>query len=273
MTLPQAAHWKVVSHIELVRSLEKHGVYELVPIPSVPNGRKVVGTRWVYRIKTDGVYKSRLVVLGWSQVPGVDCGGTFVLVCRLQSIRMVLAIAAELDYEVYMPDVQTAFLNVKVEEEVFIKMALGYEYSDESGATLVMKLKKNRYGLRQSPKNWSSTMDHHLGKIGFRFFKPDPCVHVYEDVNVSAILTLYVDDALLDAKMQLLDKLKKQLMGRFEMKDMGDVSRVLGINFTRDREEGTITIKQKYYTKDIVQRYGIGAATPRTPQEWDLNCP
>ena len=73
--------------------------------------------------------------------------------------------------------------------------------------------------------------------------------------------------------MQLLDKLKKQLMDRFEMKDMGDVSRVLGIKFTRDREEGTITIKQKYYTEDIVQRYGIGAATPRTPQEWDLNCP
>ena len=86
-------------------------MYEVVPISSVPNRRKVVGTPWVYRIKIDGVYKGRLVVLGWSQVPGVDCGGTFVLVCRLQSIRMVLAIAAELDYEVYIPDVQTIFLN------------------------------------------------------------------------------------------------------------------------------------------------------------------
>ena len=153
-------------------------------------------------------------------------------------------------------------------------MALGYKRSDEFGVTLVMKLNKNRYGLRQSPrKNWSSTMDHHLGKIGFRFFKPDPYVHVYEDENGSTILTLYVDDALLDAKMQLLDKLKKKLMDRFEMTDMGDVSRVLGINFTRDHEEGTITINQKYYTEDIVQRYGIGAATPHTTEEWDLNCP
>ena len=76
MTPPQAARWKVASDKEIA-SLEKHGMYELVPITSVPNGRKVVGTRWVYRIKADGVYKGCLVVLRWSQVPGIDCGGTF----------------------------------------------------------------------------------------------------------------------------------------------------------------------------------------------------
>ena len=86
-------------------------------------------------------------------------------------------------------------------------------------------------------------MDRHLGKIGFRSFKSDPCVYVYEDENGSAILTLYVDDVLLQgANTQLLDKPKKQLMDHFEMQDMGDVSRVLGMNVTRDREEVTITI-------------------------------
>ena len=98
-----------------VASLEKHSVYELVPIPSVPNRRKLVGTRWVYKVKADGVHKGRLVVLGWSQVPGIDYGSTFAPVCRLQSIRMVLVITAELDYEVYMLDVQTVFLNADVE--------------------------------------------------------------------------------------------------------------------------------------------------------------
>ena len=96
MTLPQAARWKAASDKEIT-SLEKCGVYELVTITSVPNGRNVVGTRWVCKIKADGVCKGRLVVLGWSQVPGIDCGGTFTPVCRLQSIRMVLAISAELE--------------------------------------------------------------------------------------------------------------------------------------------------------------------------------
>ncbi|CAN0351698.1 unnamed protein product, partial [Ascophyllum nodosum] len=51
-TLPQAARWKVASDNE-IESMEKHGVYELVPITSVPNVRNVVGTRWVYKIKAD----------------------------------------------------------------------------------------------------------------------------------------------------------------------------------------------------------------------------
>ena len=126
MTLSQAARWKVASDNEIA-SLEKHGVYELVPITSVPNLRIVIGTRWVYKIKADGVYKGRLVVLGWSQVPGIDYGGTFAPVRRLQSIRMVVAIAAELDYEIYMLDVQTTFLDADVEEKAFVKSPLGYE--------------------------------------------------------------------------------------------------------------------------------------------------
>ena len=64
----------------------------------------MIGVRWVNKIKADDFFKSRLVVLGWEQVPGIDCGGTFASVCRLQSIRIMLAIAAELDYEVLMLD-------------------------------------------------------------------------------------------------------------------------------------------------------------------------
>ena len=123
--LPQAARWKAASDSE-VASLEKHGVYELIPITSVPTGQRVIGMRWVNKIKADGTYRSRLVVLRWSQVPGIDCGGTFAPVCRLQSIRMMPAIAAQLGYEVFMLDVQTAFLNVDVEEDVFTKMPPGY---------------------------------------------------------------------------------------------------------------------------------------------------
>ena len=91
MGLPQAARWKTASDKEIA-SLEKHGVFDLVPITSVPGRHKVVGTRWVFKIKADSTYKGRLVVQEFSQIPGVDCGGTFAPVCRLQSIRMMPAI-------------------------------------------------------------------------------------------------------------------------------------------------------------------------------------
>ena len=240
-----------------IASLKKHGVYGLVSASSVPAGQKVVGSRWANKIKGDNLFKSHLVVLEWAQVPGIDCGGTFKPVSRLQSLRMMLAIADELDCEVLMLDVQIAFLNVSVEEEVYVKMAPGYETYDKSRVPFVMKLKTSFYGLRQSPRNWFGTMDDHLSNIGFRLLKSDPCVYVFEDMTGTVILTLYVDDILLlGNNKQLLVKLKKQLMDRFEMTDLGDVSKVLGMNVTRDRENGAITIDQNDSTEEILERYG-----------------
>ena len=152
ISLSEAARWKTAADKEIA-SLKKHGVYELVPASSVSAGQKGVDSRWVNKIKADDLFKSRLVVLGWAQVPGIDCGGTFAPVCRLQCIRMMLAIDVELDYEMLMLDVQIAFLSADVEETVHVKMTLGYETYDNSGVPFVMKLKKSLYGLRQSPKS------------------------------------------------------------------------------------------------------------------------
>ena len=82
-------------------------------------------------------------------------------------------------------------------------------------------------------------MDDHLSNISFCSLKSDPCVDVFKDKIGTAILTLYVDDILLlDINKQLLGKQKTQLMNRFEMTDLGDVLKVLGMNVTRDRENG-----------------------------------
>ena len=117
MGLPEAALWKAASDKEM-DSLKQHHVYDLVPSTSIPAGQRAVGSRWVYKIKADKTFKGRLVVQGWGQVAGVDCGGTFAPVCRIQSIRMVLTTAVELDWDILQLDVQTAFLNADVDEEV-----------------------------------------------------------------------------------------------------------------------------------------------------------
>ena len=223
MDLPQAARWKAALY-KVIASLEKHGVFKLVHITLVPAGHKVVGTRWVFKIKgavPGSTHRTKLL-----QIPGVDCGGTFAPVCRLQSIRMMLAIAAELGYEVHMLDVQAAFLNADVEEDgVFLKIAPGYETNDKAGFPLAKKLEKSLYGLRQSPKNWFGTMNVELAVIGFRPFKSDPCVYIYKDEVGVVILALYVDAILfLSTSKPLPNKLKKKLMDRFEMSNVGDVA-------------------------------------------------
>ena len=139
-----------------------------------------------------------------------------------------------------------------VEENVFVKMAPGYETNDEAGVSLVKKLKKSFYGLRQIAKNRFGTMGVELAVIDFRPLKSDPCVYFYEDETGFVVLKLYVDDTpFLSASKYSLNKLKKKLKDRCEMSDMGDLSRILGMNLTRDREKGTIIISQKNYTEDV----------------------
>ena len=135
-----------------------------------------------------------------------------------------------------------------------------------------MKLKKSLYGFRQRPKSWIGTMNLDLAAIGFRPFKAVPCVYtckdetsfiilielavmgfrplkadlcvyIYKDEIGFIILMLYVDDIVfLSTSKTLLNKLKKQLVDRFEISDTSDVSRIIGIIVTRDREKGAIAI-------------------------------
>ena len=121
-------------------------------------------------------------------------------------------------------------------------------------------------------------MDQCLGNTGFRPIKSDPSVYIYKNEVGFVVLTLYVDELLLlNANKLLLDKLKKQLMDRFEITYMGDGSSVVGVNVTRDREKGTITINQRDYTEDAIGRFSLKgcnpAHTPAVESELPLNQP
>ena len=149
-------------------SLQKHAVFDLVSPDSVPPEHKLIRTKWVFKVKADHTLKGRVVVRGCGQVPGIDCGCTYAPACRIQSIRMALATAASEVWEVFQLDVQTAFLNAEVHEEVYVATPPGYESLDATtGLPNVMNLKKSFYGLRQSPRNWFNTIDDQLGDMGF----------------------------------------------------------------------------------------------------------
>ena len=109
---------------------------------------------------------------------------------------MVLAIAADMDWEVRQLDVKTAFLYADIEEEVFVAEPPGFETNDNEKGLLVMKLGESLYGLAQSPGNWIHTIDPLLISIGFVPFKPDTCIYIYNHDGVIIIHTVYVDDLL-----------------------------------------------------------------------------
>ena len=164
----------------------------------------------------------------------------------MQGIRMALAIAASEDWEVLQLDVQTAFLNAEVQEEMYVRTPPGYELLDATtGRPKVMQLQKILYGLRRSPRNWCNTIDDSLRGMGFTATASDPCVHIVGSGDNLSILTMYVDDLLLlGGNTPLLKDIKSQLMSRFAMSHTGDVSMVLGMQIPRIREAKTLTISQ-----------------------------
>ena len=143
---------------------------------------------------------------------------------------------------------------------------------------MVMRLLKSLYDLRQSPRCWYGTVDEHVVEIGFKSLNSDPCFYIYSESGAITVLILYVDDVLLLGKdRKMLERIKLKLMGRVLMTGMGELSLVLGMEVTRDRTKGTVTITQENYVKFLLERYGMGkcnpAYTPGVGKEVSLDQP
>lgn len=260
---PEAKQWEAAIGKEMA-SLAKHKVYKMVPIDSVPKDEKILGTRFVFKQKADGSLKVRLVVQGHVQESGIDYGRSYAPVCRIGSVRTLLAIACEHGWPVWQMDVCVAFLQSEIDKDVWVKPAPGQNVKDPvTGDIMVYKLERSLYGLAQSPVLWYDTIDEVLVVIGFRPTQSDPCVYIHGRGDTLVILTLYVDDILISGKdPELVANLKTELRDRFEMKDMGEVSHILGMEVTRNYEEGTLAVSQKGYVKNILERFGMENCNP-----------
>ncbi|GJR58005.1 retrovirus-related pol polyprotein from transposon TNT 1-94 [Tanacetum coccineum] len=125
---------------------------DLVPLPI---SQSVIGTKWVFRNKLDenGIVsrnKARLVAQGYNQQECIDYDETYAPVARLESIRILLAIACANDFKLYKMDVKSAFLNGFINEEVYVAQPPGF--IDFEKPNYVYKLKKDLYGFKQAPK-------------------------------------------------------------------------------------------------------------------------
>ena len=114
--------------VQEINSLDDMGTYEAVPWPV---DRKVVGCKWVYRVKMDGDgnvtrYKARLVAKGYSQIPGLDYTDTYAPVTRLESVRLLLGLAAKHDWEIRQINVKTAYLYGDLDEEIYMEPPEGF---------------------------------------------------------------------------------------------------------------------------------------------------
>lgn len=132
-------------------SLHENNTYDLVP---KPENRTIVGGRWVYSVKLglDNVpkYKARYVAKGYAQVENIDYTETFAPTARMTSVRMLMQIAIQRGDIVHQMDVTTAYLNAPIDCEIYVSQPKGFIQTGQDGETLVCKLRKSLYGLKQS---------------------------------------------------------------------------------------------------------------------------
>jgi transposase InsO family protein len=145
--------------LEEMTSIESNGTWRL---ESLPPGHRPIGLKWVFKLKKNSAgevvkYKARLVAKGYVQQPGVDFEEVFAPVARIESVRLLLALAAQEGWPVHHMDVKSAFLNGDLKEEVYVRQPAGFVIAGKEDK--VLRLSKALYGLRQAPRAWNTKLN------------------------------------------------------------------------------------------------------------------
>lgn len=248
-----------------INAMTRTGTWDLVPAEQAQN---VVGCRWVFRIKRlpDGSverYKSRLVAKGFHQRPGVDFEETYSPVIKHATIRLVLDVAVKKNWDLCQLDVNNAFLQGTLNEEVYLTQPPGF--IDKDHPDYVCRLKKAIYGLKQAPRAWYNEIRQFLLTIGFTNSLADASLFVYNKARVYVYLLLYVDDIVITGSCSnTVSQLIKALSTRFSLKDLGQLSYFLGIEILRTA--AGLRLTQQKYTTDLLSRTNMAHAKPvQTP--------
>ncbi|CAH1444382.1 unnamed protein product [Lactuca virosa] len=179
-------------------------------------------------------YKTQLVAKGFSQTPGVDYDETFSPVAKIKSIRVMLAIAAFHDYEIWQMDVKTAFLNGKLAEDVYMSHPKGFDSAEYPNR--MCKLDKFIYGLKQAPRRWNLCFDEKVKEFGFSRSEDESCVYVKASGSIEV----------------------KSWLGKcFAMKDLGEAAYILGIRILRDRSKRLIGLSHSTYLDKVLNRFNM----------------
>ncbi|KAG8499008.1 hypothetical protein CXB51_005388 [Gossypium anomalum] len=219
----QIPAWTAAAQAEY-NALLSNGTWDLVPLPE---GHRAVGCKWIFRIKrhADGSvarYKGRLVVKGYLQEAGVDFWETFSPVVKPTTIRVVLALAVSFGWALRQVDINNAFLNGDLHEEIYMVQPPGFERQGVSNQQLVSS-------------------------------KADNSLFICHSGSTLVYVLIYVDDIIITGNnSQAIDRFVHDLNARFSLKDLGQLNYFLSIQVTYDK--GGVFLSQKKYILELLQK-------------------
>ncbi|CAM9476106.1 unnamed protein product [Heterosigma akashiwo] len=233
--------------VQEYKSLVANDVFELVERPTNKN---VIKSRWVLAKKfEDGVlkkYKGRLVAKGYSQQPGIDYAATFAPVVSAPSLRVILSLAAEQGLSLSQLDVQTAFLNGTLTEELYMEQPEGFrdpEFPDHV-----------EYGFTRS--------------------EYDGCIYMRKVGDAVTYVTIYVDDIVIASNDdRTVAALKATLKKKYRITDAGKLKNFLGLKINKNLGKKTIHVSQSQFIKDALIKFGYDHCPPHEDSNGSYNGP
>ncbi|GAA0147836.1 transmembrane signal receptor [Lithospermum erythrorhizon] len=226
----QHEKWRKAMDSE-INSIEKNNTWTLTELLKES---KRIGVKWIFKTKRDEngeitKHKAMLVAKGYSQKEGVDYTEVYAPVARMDTVRMIIAMAAHNGWKIYQMDIKSAFLHGELLENVFVEQPQGYEKKGKEH--LVYKLTKALYGLKQAPRTWYSKIETHFNKEGFKKCNSVQTLFTKRSAGGTLmIVSIYVDDLIYTRNdHELMRQFKTAMVKEFDMTDLGMMNYFLGI--------------------------------------------
>ncbi|CAI7730163.1 unnamed protein product [Closterium sp. NIES-54] len=216
---PYSSQWQVAMDAEMASWKSIGTNFDEVP----PPWANIVSGMWIFRVKrppgSPPVFKARYVARGFSQRQGVDFFHTFSPTPKMTTVRVLLHVAAQRDYELHSLDFSTALLQGSLHEEIWLCRPPGFTGSFPAGTQ--WSLRRPVYGLRQAPREWHDTLRTTLAALGFAPSTSDPSLFLRTDNTLPPFYgLLYVDDMVFaTADTEALAHVKFELQKRHTCTD------------------------------------------------------
>ena len=264
--------WREAIRLEFKKMLDM-GVWRHVKRNDRPNDCRLVGCRWVFKVKRNGVYRARLVAKAFSQIPGVDFTDNYSPVVNDVTFRTVVARMIIENMKGKVVDIDNAFLNGDLEHEIYMKIPEGYDevINPRVDKEDCLILQKAIYGLVQAARQfWKKIVDK-MQEGGFKLSEADPRMLYKEDEKGVCIIIMYIDDMLIIGKEEAIDDAIKVLQGHFQVKDPTSLEDYLGVQIVQSDDGKKAWLGQKTIIKNLEKQFGERVAkkkmtvTPGTP--------
>lgn len=261
MKSPEHDEWAKAIAVEL-SNLEQMRVWV---IRHMPQDRKALDGRWVFATKP-GVekgtlrFKARFVAKGYTQVAGVDFNQTFAPTATFVSLRLLLTVAAALNWPVHSFDFVAAYLNSTIDEEVWIKPPEGMSVPAGHG----LLLKKALYGTKQAARCWWLHLKGVLENLGYFPSQYDNSLYVLRHADRQGVIWLHVDDGVVTASdLSLLKQLESDLTDLLKIKWEQSLTTIVGVNVKRST--AGFQLSQVSLIDSILAAHWDGSSTATTP--------